>query len=227
MPKTVGILGGMGPYAALDFAREVLRFTPASRECDHIPTIIYNNPSIPSRTRAFLYGESDPVPFMRQAVQGLVAAGAEIIAVPCNSAHYFLPEVMADVSTPYIDMIQEVKKTVLGRGWGRVGVLAGEVTVHARLYDHALGEIGVRVDHVCPDRQILVRKVIEAVKLDYNSEAEINLMIELLNSLSEAGVDGVILGCTELQASMPSSELPVPVIDSVRTLALSVVSAAT
>src|SRR5262245_4194541 len=103
--KLVGVLGGMGPHATVDFFAQLVRLTPADKDWDHPHVIVDNNPRMPSRSRAYLYREASPVPDLIAGAQRLVAAGAQLIAVPCNSAAYFLADVRAAVAVPVLDPV--------------------------------------------------------------------------------------------------------------------------
>ena len=85
----LGILGGMGPRATAHFYGQLVDYTQAEKDWDHLHVIIDSNVHIPSRSRSILYGEESPVEGMRKACFSLMDMGCEYIAVPCNSAHYF------------------------------------------------------------------------------------------------------------------------------------------
>ncbi len=117
---TVGILGGMGPYATLAFYQCILDNTPAQKDWEHLRLIIDSNPKIPSRTRAFLFGEADPVPMMARSAKSLQEAGADFVVLPCNSAHYFLPRVREIVDVPFLAQFPKAPKWYRRRymsGW--------------------------------------------------------------------------------------------------------------
>ena len=92
MSKTIGILGGMGPLATADLFRKITCLTKASCDNDHIRVYIDSNARIPDRTAAILSGGTNPVPEMTSALRHLEACGADCIIMPCNTAHYFLPQ---------------------------------------------------------------------------------------------------------------------------------------
>jgi aspartate racemase len=216
---TIGVIGGMGPYATLALFKALLDNTPASKDWDHPRILIDNNPKIPSRTRAFLYGEADPVPHIVRAAEGLRAAGADFMIMPCNSAHYFLPQVMAQTDVPFVDMIQETSRLVLATECSCVGMLGGEVTVHGRVYEQWLESSGVNVLHVTDDEQKAVRAVIEEVKLNAVSDLTYSRMQNLVNKLEACGAEAVILGCTELPLAMQGVTAHVKIINSLDALA--------
>ena len=105
MKKTIGILGGMGPLATADLFRKITLLTDASCDNDHIRVYIDSNARIPDRTAAILSGGTNPVPEMTSALRHLEACGADCIIMPCNTAHYFLPQLQAKTETPFLSML--------------------------------------------------------------------------------------------------------------------------
>ena len=105
MSKTIGILGGMGPLATADLFRKITCLTKASCDNDHIRVYIDSNARIPDRTAAILSGGTNPVPEMTSALRHLEACGADCIIMPCNTAHYFLPQLQAKTETPFLSML--------------------------------------------------------------------------------------------------------------------------
>src|SRR2546428_7813554 len=85
--KVVGVLGGMGPLATADFYAKLVRLTPARTDQDHLRVIIDSNPQVPDRTRGLRGEGPDPTPALVATARGLERAGADLIAIPCNSAH--------------------------------------------------------------------------------------------------------------------------------------------
>lgn len=223
---TVGIVGGMGPYATLDLFRKILEITPVLTETDHLRIIIDNNPRMPSRTRYFLYDENSPVDMMINSVNMLQKSGADFFIFPCNSAHYFIPEILQHVSIPFLSMIEETCKVVLKRNAKIVGILAGEVTVRAKLYEEFLSENGIKIVHVSDKQQILVRNIIEDVKNNCQSDITKNTFHGLIMDFHSKGVDTVILACTELPLVLTEISVQVDIIDSLSCLAYATVAKA-
>ncbi len=223
---TVGVIGGMGPYATLAFFKSVLDNTPAHKDWDHLRIIIDNNPKIPSRTRAFLFGEDDPVPMMIESAKTLGVAGADFVVLPCNSAHYFLPRVRGSVDVPFIDMVDETCKAVIAVGAIKVGLLAGEVTVRGRLYERRLEGHSIDVLQVSEEQQVLVRSIIEDGKKNAVCDLTRGNMQSLISELEERGADAIVLGCTELPMAMEGIVTRCVIIDSLDVLAKAVVQEA-
>jgi len=189
--KMVGVLGGMGPAATVDFFGQLVRLTPAEKDWDHLHIIVDNNPRMPSRSRAYLYGEASPTPHLIAGAQRLVAAGAQLIAVPCNSAAYFLAEVRAAVPVPVLDPVAATVAVV--RPDQRPLVLGGAVTHGADLYGKHLPH-RVRPTDAEQDEVIAL---IEALK-HLDTSGAIVARVEALVAAGRArGADSVVLGCTE------------------------------
>lgn len=89
MTKVLGVLGGMGPAATLDFLAKLQAATPASREQDHLRVLVDINPKVPDRNLS----DSDPGPVLAAMAVGLRNAGAQVLAIACNTAHAFADEV--------------------------------------------------------------------------------------------------------------------------------------
>jgi len=201
MKKVLGILGGMGPYASLEFARKILDLTPAVKEWDHIRTVHDSNIDIPSRTRAILYGEASPAPGMIEGINRLADYGADVVVVPCNSAHYFYPEVRDHIRIPWLNMLECVSDEVHSAGVSRPIVLGGYVTITKRTYSPYLNCVYLEAE-----QNDLVYALIEAVKTNDAGRSEA-LATQIAGAVTQAldqGVaDSVILGCTEL--TMPQA----------------------
>lgn len=223
--KTAGILGGMGPYATAMFFRRVLDLTPAEKDWDHIHMVIDNHPHIPSRTRHILYGEESPVPGMIDACNRLAAYPVDFIAVPCNSACYFLDDVTPHVSVPVLNIITETVRAIPGSGMS-CAVLGGRVTTQMRSYAPALEQAG----HSCithdEEVQAITDCLIESVKTNQVDADTITAYTRLLERLrDEFGATVMILGCTEL--TLFPRDLPgLDVIDSTDELAKTLVAQA-
>ena len=226
----VGILGGMGPMSTVDLFARIVRATPVSREQDHLRILIDNNPKIPNRTEALLSGETEPaVDGLCETARNLERAGADVIGIPCNTAHAFLGEVRASVAIPVLDMIDEAARSarqLLGQG-AVVGVLASEGTIDTGLYDKALDRYGLRAAVPGPEAQAAVSEVIHEVKLRDVSPGCMEKLAEPIAHLTEQGASGLIPGCTEISLVFSHHPPELPWLDPLQTLAEALVTEAT
>lgn len=229
MRRTIGVVGGMGPWATLDFFAKVLRLTPARRDQEHLRLVIDNNPQIPDRGLAVLEGGEDPTPALVASARTVEAAGAELIAVPCNTAHHYHAAIQAAVRVPVLHIMREVAAAA-ARRWPqmrRVGLLATRATVATGLYQEAFRPLLTEV--LVPDAsaQEVIDRLIAAVKAQAVDEELRAAGVEVGRGLVRSGAEAVILGCTELPLVLPEEALGVPVLDSTLILAEAAVRLAT
>ena len=221
MHRTIGVVGGMGPWATLDFFEKVLRLTPARRDQEHLRLIIDNNPKIPDRGPAILGDGEDPTPALVATARNVEAAGADLIVIPCNTAHYFFQAIQAAVRVPVVHIMQEVAGAASRRfpRIGRVGLLATRATVATGLYQDAFRPLGAEV--VVPDErgQEVIDRLIYAIKAQGVDDALRSAGVAVGRGLNRAGAEAIVLGCTELPLVLGEDTLGLPILDSNLTLA--------
>jgi aspartate racemase len=197
----VGVLGGMGPAATADFYTKLIRCTPATRDQDHLRVVIWADPTVPDRVAAVVDGSSDPYPAMLAGAEVLKSAGATLIAMPCNTAHVFLPRLTADTGLPFVDMIAEAVAAV-GRQQraterGRVALLGTRGLLASGIYQRQLAAAGIDPVLVGEPAQRQLDRAIANVKAGNVSDARHQLG-PVLSELSDSGVSTVLLACSEL-----------------------------
>jgi aspartate racemase len=219
--RVIGIMGGMGPEATVDFFREIIRLTPAKKDQDHIPVVIYSNPKTPERTQAILHGGEDPTPYLIESALILEKAGAGILAVPCNTAHYFLPRVRPKVGIPILDMIEETFLSTRAQigNVRAVGLLATSGTIQSGVYRDVFARHGVEVLVPQAVDQERLQQAIHMVKADSYDRARQDTFEKIGTTLIEAGARAVILGCTEIPLAFNAERVSCPVVNSTRVLA--------
>lgn len=202
--RTVGVLGGMGPLATVDFFGLLVRMTPADKDWNHLHIIVDNNPRIPSRTRAILFDEESPVPYLIDGARRLESMGAHILVVPCNSASHFLAPVRAAVEVPVLDPVGATAQALTHASYSqnersaqRPMVLGGMVTHRFELYAKALSGSPVAPIRPTDDEQAEVAALIEALKQGDTSAAIVARTLDVIAAGTRRGADGAILGCTE------------------------------
>ncbi|MCX5058942.1 MULTISPECIES: aspartate/glutamate racemase family protein [unclassified Streptomyces] len=223
--EVIGILGGMGPAATADFYAKLVSMTPGHSDQDHLRTVIWSDPTIPDRTEALLGNGTDPTPWLLNGSRVLREAGATVIAIPCNTAHAFVPRIADHVGLPIVHMIGEVARhlATLRPTVRTAGLLATTGTVQAGLYQEWLDRYGIRL--ALPDptsRQDEVMAAIRAVKAGNNGAATAPLADAALQ-LTGQGAQAIIAGCTEIPLGLPADAVDVPLIDPAVILARALV----
>jgi len=191
--KIVGILGGMGPYATIDFFSRLVSMTPVQKDWEHLRIIIDNNVKIPSRTRAILYNEASPAPGMIESINNLASINVDFVTVPCNSAHHFYDQVVEKIEIPWLNMIEIVSQVITGDNKSRPLILGGYITVTRKTYTRYLP------DAVYPSTRDneLVWSAIEEIKLTNGLSTESRSRLEAIIHEMRQEIDCVLLGCTE------------------------------
>jgi aspartate racemase len=219
----IGVLGGMGPLATADFFAKVIAATPATRDEDHVPLLIQSDPRVPSRPAAILRGGESPLPQLLAGRDRLIAAGATALAMPCNTAHYWYPQLAEGCSVPFISILQACCNEAAARvaPGGQVGIIGTGATLSAGLFSTPLRQRGY-VPIVPPDEELqeVVLPAIERVKAGFPAEA--GAMLERsVQALIDRGAGAVILACTETPLALDAvgSPLRANCIDSTAALA--------
>lgn len=196
--KTLGILGGLGPMSSVYFYRLITEHTKASCDQEHIDVVLLSGASIPDRTE-FITGKSkvSPMPAMKAGIHKLCTAGAEIIAIPCNTAHYFYSEISKDSPVPVLNIIEETVKQAKKVGAKKLGIMATDGTVKSGSYQKVCEEHGM--DYVIPSEKsqaALMDIIYGSVKCAKAPDTD--KFRAVAHELCDAGCDMLILGCTEL-----------------------------
>jgi aspartate racemase len=220
--EVLGVLGGMGPAATADFLLRLARLTPAARDQDHLPTIVYSDPQTPDRSDAILGRGPSPLPALLRGIEFLNQAGCALIAIPCNSAHHWY-EQMADHSTvPILHIADAAAGRLRHRpGVRTVGVLATDGTIRSGIYQPRLGAAGVATLELAGLGEANpVMRGIRAMKAGQEAVARETLRTAG-QQLVGRGAQALVLACTDVSAALAGvTEIDAtPVLDASDCLA--------
>lgn len=222
--RTLGILGGLGPMSGVYFCSLLTEHTEAQRDQDHLNFILSSRADTPDRT-AFITGvsEEDPTAAMCTEVQRLILAGAEIIAIPCNTAHYFYEAIAERSSVPVINIIRQTVMFCHRSGIRTVGLLATEGTVSSGAYAQVCEAAGIECVTPCREDQDVVSRIIYG-EIKKGREPDMDALMGVVQRLRERGCERIILGCTELSLLGRDGRLcGEDVVDSLEVLAYSAI----
>jgi aspartate racemase len=223
----LGIFGGMGPEATADCYRKVIAATPATKDQEHIPTLIYSLPQVPDRTTAIRTGDRSIVPWLVEGVTRLERAGASFIIIPCNTAHYFYEDMQAAVKIPILNMIRETVAETARRHpeATRVGLMATSGTIASGLYEREFAARGIQT--IVPDsatEENVVMKAIRSIKAGEDKKLAEDLLAQAADQLVANGSQVIVLGCTETPLAFNPQRAKAPVVDATRVLAQAAVA---
>jgi len=208
--RVVGVIGGMGPDATDDFFAKLVAATRAGSDQDHLRIVIDNDPGVPDRTAAIEGRGESPAPRLAAMARGLVALGAELLVMPCNSAHAFADAIRAAAgSVPFLDLIETTVAATRERlpGVAAVGLLATNGALAARLYQDAFEAAGVHALVPLGDDQRTVMDAIYAVKRGAADDAVRARLRLVAERLAAAGAAAIVAACTEVPLLMAEGDV--------------------
>jgi aspartate racemase len=219
----IGILGGMGPAATVDFMAKLTRLTAAEREQDHLPLVVVSDPRVPDRVGPILEGRGEsPLPHMLAGVRRLERAGATCIAIPCHTAHFWYDPLAAETELPVLSILDAVLAELVRRQVpkGPLGLLATAATLHAQLYQPRLEAAGYAC--LAPDQATMAGLVLPAIRLVKQNRTgdAAPLLCRAVDTLRARGAGMTVLACTELPlAWAAAAEPPADCLDATEALA--------
>lgn len=216
--KTIGILGGMGPEATARLYLEIIKIFQqkygAKYDADFPEMIILNLP-LPDVVEE--KGSSDKIiELLQQGVKKLEQAGADFIAIPCNTAMTFLPQMQQVVSIPFVNVVEETVNFVKTKNFAEVGIVATEMTLRSGIYSRFLGR---NIIEPSLEQKNQTTRIIMNILAGEKKESDKLELKEIINALQNKGAEAVILGCTEIPLLLTSENT----IDTIKVLAEAVV----
>ncbi len=215
----LGILGGIGPMATVYFYEMITAHTKASCDQEHIDIVINSRATTPDRTN-FIIGKSkdNPLEIMVADSMRLKEYGVTLLAIPCNTAHYFYDMLTDAIDIPFLNIMEETAKYLASCGVKKVGVMATEGTVSTKTYNKYLEACGIECVVPDSDAQQLVTEIIYG-NIKNGQRADMGKFNAVAKSLFDKGAERIILGCTELSLVKKNEGLDRRFVDSMEVLA--------
>ena len=219
----IGVLGGMGPLATVDFFNKVLAATPAKGDADHIPLLIQSDPRIPPRPAAILNSGRSPLPELLAGRDRLIALGATALAMPCNTAHYWYADLVRGCSVPFLSIVDasigEIGK--LTKAGAPIGIIATRATLATKIFDAQLQSAGYTP--MLPDDDMMEKLVLPGIELVKAGQVVQGgqLIEQAVQVLLNQGAGAVLLACTETPLALDAVQSPLRAqcVDSTAALA--------
>lgn len=227
--KIVGILGGMGPEATIDLMQRIVRLTPAGDDEDHIHCIIDNNTKVPSRIKAIIEKRGEnPGTAIALMAKKLESLSVDLLAMPCNTAHYYYPEIQSAVNIPVLNIIDLTVRAALAanadRRGCRIGLLGSPGIQLTGIYDDKAQELGSTILYPDPEKQSALLTLIKKVKAGARNSAMCEELYATIESLAADGADVAVIACTELSVINTNLKASIPLIDAAEVLAQTIVN---
>lgn len=217
--KLIGIIGGMGPEATINFYKTIIDKTEVKRDQDHFRVIIDSNPKIPDRTEAILNGGVSPLGEIKKIIDNFNNMKIDMACIPCITSHYYIEKIKLLSNFEVLNAIELtgdfLKKQSIN---SNIGVLATNATVKTRLFDSYLSDFNI----IYPDDNIqeeLIMKSIYDIKKGDKSSFISEQFDKAVEHLIEKGAELIILGCTEIVLAIKAKEDRKIFIDPMEILA--------
>jgi aspartate racemase len=223
--KRLGILGGMGPAASAEFVTRLINQTPATCDQEHIPFVLWSDPTVPDRSTSLINRDDFPWDKLKQGIIGLKSVGCDHIAIPCNTAHFWYDR-MAQLGIPITHIVGSVADELkeLKVYSGAVGIIGTKATMRLGLYQDYLNKQGWSC--VTPGSQDIdnfVQPAIDLIKANDINAAR-DLLYQVMDNLKQSGVKAIVLGCTELPLAIKDVTYKnLPIVNSIDSLVKSVI----
>lgn len=198
--KVLGVIGGMGTAATIDFYTRIMNHTVAHKDQEHIDMVIINHASIIDRTYAIKNNKLDELlKQMHENLKILENAKVTSIAIPCNTSHSIIDKIQQLTSIPIINMIEETAKglkEVVNKG-EKVGIMATDGTIMLKIYQQACKKYDI--EYFVPEDNIQ-KQIMDIIYDDVKANGIFNneRFKKVLDYFLQNGCKYVILGCTEL-----------------------------
>lgn len=217
--RVVGVLGGMGPEASVDFMRRVIALTEVSCDQDHVRMLVDHNPQVPSRQLALLEGGPSPEPALAAMAARLEIAGADFLVMPCNTAFAFRGAIEAAVRIPLLSIVELTAAEAMRQGAQAVGILATRGCLQAGIYQAEFEDSGTALVLPSEEELDIFMDLVERIKLgDTGGEVSAS-MLSLCSAQIQRGARAIIVGCTEVPLVLDPQMAGVPLVSSTEVLA--------
>ena len=194
----IGILGGMGTQAGLDFCSKLAKLNRGKSDQKYPLFVLYNKSNIPDRKQN-LKKYNKVLKSLIDGCKFLQKSKCKFISIPCNTAHYWYKDLRKKIKIPILNMPEIVylnAKNNLKRN-SKIGLLATEATIKTGVYSHYFNKKFLLISPNTTLQQRSVNKSIKLVKMGKTKEAE-RAIKPAINYLIKKKCKKIILGCTEL-----------------------------
>ncbi len=194
--KRAGVLGGMGPEAALVFLEKFYALSRHQREQDRPPLLLDMDPTVPDRNQAWRNHDREPAAALAEMGRRLAQAGADFCVMPCATAHGFTGEFETAVGLPLLRMPEVVADSLAyAHGPASVGILATTTALEMELFQRALAAHDIDTVVPAPADQEALMEAIYLVKRGEDVEPQ---LAAIARRLVQQGADTLLVGCTDL-----------------------------
>lgn len=218
--KTMGVIGGLGPEASLDFFAKILAKSNAKTDQEHLHIIINNNPKVPNRHASIDGTGPSAAPALIGSAKALERAGADFLLMVCNTGHAYQKDIENAVNLPFVSMIEATINACLAQkpDLQNVGILATDGALAANLYQQEFDKQNINCLYPNKNEQKKLMELVFLVKANDLSQNVKTQMKDLANSLLAKGAQIIVAACTEIPLILEQKDIAKPLINSTDAL---------
>ena len=195
----LGIVGGLGPESTIDYYRRILekwkRDSPSSS-----PSIIIDSLDVDRGLRLVEHDRPALVEYLSESVRRLAAAGADFAAMAANTPHVVFDDLIARSPIPMVSIVEACAEEAQRRNLRRLGLLGTRFTMEGTFYRTVFARRGIAVVSPNDEERAWVhdRYIGQLLKGEFREETRDGVISVVRRLREEEGIDGIILGGTEL-----------------------------
>lgn len=224
--KPIGILGGMGPQATADLYQKIISLAVArgAKNDADFPELLISSIQIPEFINI---GVNTPTKRLEKIfikkINQLESAGVGQFAIACNTAHLIADKVVNKVNLPMISMVERVCRQIKRRKFKKVGILGSPTTINSKLYERALGKVGVSAILPTDKQLVQLEQIIRSVMSESLTNKQRQSLEKIIDDLKTRGAEVIILGCTELPLAVDIKRIGQDLISSTDVLVAEII----
>ncbi|MBQ8089552.1 MAG: aspartate/glutamate racemase family protein [Pyramidobacter sp.] len=205
--KILGVYGGMGPAASAEFLRLLAAMAPAKKDQEHPSVYVSSNAQTPDRTAAFFGRGESPAKHLREGLDRLCDWGADLLAVPCNTAHIFIDEFRGELKKPLVHIVEATIDDAVKASPEGCWIIATGATLASGIYAEEARRRGYTLFDVDETVRDMATEAIRLVKAG-EMPASGKVMDGIGEKLWKTRRAPIITACTELPLAYDASSLP-------------------
>lgn len=216
--KKIGLVGGTGPESTLMYYKELNSRIDAATGGAEMPDIAIESVNFRKAWGMVSAGKNEDLSnYLSEKVTCLKKSGAEIISLTAGTMHMVFNEIKAQTDVDLVSIPKAVADEAAARGIKKVGLLGTIFTMEKDYMKEDLRAAGIEV--IIPEkteRDLIAKRILEELELGIVKESTLAEFTKIINRMKdEDGIEGVILGCTELPLLLNEGNCPVPCLDAV------------
>lgn len=215
--RTVGVLGGMSSESSRDYYRlldEGVQDALGGHNAADVVIYSVNFATVESFISSASWDEAGR--FLAEKARRLEAASADFVVMATNTMHRVAPAIEAALDVPFVHIVDVTADAIRAAGRSRVGVLGTKAAMESDFYRDRFAEHGI--DVVVPDaaaRERVDGVIFEELVHGVVREDSKRAFLSIMDDLTDAGAEGIVLGCTEIELLVEGSDFPAaPLFDT-------------